>query len=68
MTSLDNILSFADFLNRFRAVERALRVNGQNRHENDVEHSYQLGMLAWYIVSSNNLPLDAGKVIRGALT
>lgn len=67
MTSLDNILFFADFLNRFRAVERKVRVNGQNRWENDAEHSYQLAMLAWYIVSSNNLPLDTNKVIQYAL-
>lgn len=67
MGHLDDILRFADLLNRFREVERMLFVNGQSRKENDVEHSYQLALLAWYIVDSCNLDFDENLVIKYAL-
>lgn len=44
-----------------------MRVNGVGRQENDVEHSYQLAMLAWYIASSRDLGMDTDRIIRYAL-
>ncbi|MFZ1627177.1 MAG: HD domain-containing protein [Candidatus Moraniibacteriota bacterium] len=64
---LSSLLSFAEFINKLQAVERVIRVKGGARWENDVEHSYSLAMLAWYIVDSEQLPLDRDKVFRYAL-
>ncbi len=60
-------LKFAELLNQFRQVTRVVRVNGEERWENDVEHSYQLVMLAWYLVDSLKLDLDKDLVTRYAL-
>ncbi len=64
---LEKLLQFTKLLDEFRFVERVLRVTGQNRWENDTEHSYNLAMMAWYIVSSTKTNLDQDKVIRYAL-
>ena len=64
---LEKLIQFTKILDEFRAVERVLRVTGQDRYENDTEHSYNLAMLAWYIVSSTETNLDQNKVIRYAL-
>lgn len=64
---LEKLIKFTKLLNEFRAVERVLRVPGQDRYENDTEHSYNLAMMAWYIVSSTKNNLDQDKVIRYAL-
>ncbi len=64
---LEPLISFTKLLDEFRAVERVIRVTGQVRYENDTEHSYNLAMLAWYIVSSTKTNLDTDKVIRYAL-
>jgi putative hydrolase of HD superfamily len=64
---LQQVLEFSKMLNRFRLVERVVYINNKGRWENDVEHSYQLAMLAWYIVSSRKLDLNLDLVIRYAL-
>ena len=67
MLDLPKILGFVRLLNAFRQVRRTVRVNSEERLENDVEHSYYLGMLAWYIATSHNLPLDKDLVLKYAL-
>jgi putative hydrolase of HD superfamily len=67
MLDLSKILDFVRLLDKFRKVERALHVTGEDRFENDVEHSYHLAMLAWYIIESHNLNLDRDKVLKYAL-
>jgi len=64
---LQQALKFSDILNQFRLVKRMLRVNGETRWENDVEHSYQLAMLAWYIADARKLSLDIGLLVKYAL-
>lgn len=64
---LEEIFKFCALLNQFRGVERVLLVNGQNRLENDVEHSYQLAMLAWFIVSNRSSNLDKDLILKYAL-
>jgi len=64
---LPNVINFVKLLNKFRDIERVIHSNGGDRRENDVEHSYQLAMLSWYIVSTNNLKLDLGLIIKYAL-
>ncbi|HEV7121622.1 MAG TPA: HD domain-containing protein [Candidatus Paceibacterota bacterium] len=62
---LERILDFVRMQMEFQKVERVLRVPGMpDRWENDVEHSYNLAMLGWYIVTSEKLDLDADLVIK----
>ena len=65
--SLKSLLSFALILGELQMVERVIRVRGGDRWENDVEHSYSLAMLAWYILDTKKLPLDRDRVFRYAL-
>ena len=65
--SLERLTKFIDLLNRFRQVRRIVLVNGEDRWENDVEHSYHLAMLAWYTISAEHLPLNTDKAIAYAL-
>ncbi len=65
--NLKSLLSFARILGELQAVERVIRVKGVERFENDVEHSYDLAMLAWYILDTEKLPLDRDRVFRYAL-
>lgn len=51
--------------NKFRLIER--KVFSGIRRENDSEHSYQLAMLAWYIVSAEDFSLNKDLVIKYAL-
>ncbi|MDD2934931.1 MAG: HD domain-containing protein [Candidatus Pacebacteria bacterium] len=67
MKDLQNILKFTKLLNEFRKIERVIRSNGGDRLENDVEHSYQLTMLAWYIISTQKLDLNLDLVIKYSL-
>ncbi len=64
---LEKLLQFTKILSEFRAIERMIPVQGTDRFENDTEHSYDLAMLAWYIVSTTETNLDQDKVIRYAL-
>lgn len=64
---LQKVLKFSELLNHFRLVERMMRVNGNGRQENDVEHSYQLAMLAWYIADSRKLDMDTDRIVKYAL-
>lgn len=54
-------------LNQFRLVERVQTATGSNRLENDVEHSYNLAMYAWYIIDLYKMDLDVGKVLKYCL-
>ena len=65
--NLVGILNIVGLLNKFRLVERTVRVNGADRLENDVEHSYNLALLAWYIIADNKLELDTDLVLKYAL-
>ena len=66
-SDLTKILSFTDMIHKFRAVERVILVQGQDRDENDSEHSYTLAMLSWYINSTYKAGLDIDKLIKYAL-
>lgn len=39
-----------------------------NRRENDVEHSYTVALLCWYIHDKYQIPLDIGKILKYALS
>ena len=67
MLDLSKILNFVGLLNTFRQVERVVLANNEKRWENDVEHSYHLAMLAWYIGESHALPLNRDLLVKYAL-
>ena len=64
---LKRLLGFSELIVAFGKVERICYVPGTDRHENDIEHSYLLAMLGWYIISTEKLALDLGKVLQLAL-
>lgn len=65
--NLSGILNIVRLLNQFRLVERSMRVNNAERFENDVEHSYSLAFLAWYIIADTKLDLDRDLVLKYSL-
>jgi putative hydrolase of HD superfamily len=67
MSNLQDILKFTEFTQEFRRIERAIRLLKENRDENDAEHSFQLALVGWYIISSHKFKLDVSKVIKYAL-
>lgn len=68
MTSLPEVMKFVSLLHRLQSVERlSITPTNPNRYENSTEHSYQVTMLVWYIMTTEKLDLDAGKVLRYAL-
>ena len=60
-------IELMDLLTEFQAVERQMYIPRLDRLENDSEHSYNLTMAAWLIISQDNLPLDLDLVIKYAL-
>lgn len=64
---LDRVIEFNQLLLQFQSVERALKVPGQDRFENDTEHSYNLAMTGWYVAASQKLNLDLNLVIKYGL-
>lgn len=64
---LSKILIFSEFLNKFNQVKRKILIKGEDRLENDSEHSFQLAMLSWYIIDVNNLNFDKDLVIKYCL-
>ena len=66
MKKLSDIFEFVKLLRNFSGVKRVIFTKDK-RWENDSEHSYQLAMLAWYIVESRNLKLNSGLALKYAL-
>lgn len=66
--TLKDILDFTKLTLLFQSVDRVVSLPGRNHPENDAEHSYQLAMLAWYLLDEMKLThLDRDLVIRYAL-
>lgn len=67
MFDFQKIFAYVRFLDEFRKIKRVMYNTGEDRLENDTEHSYQLTMLAWYIIDAYKLDLDKNLVIRYCL-
>lgn len=65
--SIQNILNFVEFTHKFNQLKRQLYATGEDRLENDSEHSFELAMVSWYIISTKKLKYNIDKVIRYAL-
>jgi putative hydrolase of HD superfamily len=65
---MKDILKFSKLLEEFQQIERMIYAHaGSKRMEHDSEHSYELAMLAWYLIDTRKLKLDVSKVLRYAL-
>lgn len=67
MTEIQGLLKFAELMNKFREIERTVLIDGSDRKENDVEHSYQLAMCAWYAISVYKLSLNSDLAVKYSL-
>ena len=64
---LNKVIEFIKLTNMFREVERSIYIPNRETNENDAEHSYQLAMLAWYLLSTEDYGLDKDLAIKYAL-
>lgn len=64
---LKQILKFVKLTLKFGQVKRTILIPAEVRLENDLEHSSQLALVAWYISNSNKLKLNTEKVLQYAL-
>lgn len=68
MNKLEELLKFVNITNEFQKITRNIYVKDTDRKENDAEHSYQLAMLAWYILDlEKNTQLNRDLIIKYAL-
>jgi putative hydrolases of HD superfamily len=65
--SVDSLLSFISFTHLIRNVKRAMWVLDKEQFENDSEHSFQVAIVALYIIEQNDLPLDPYKCMAMAI-
>ena len=65
--NIGKLLKFTRFTHQFQQIQRHIFVTGENRRENDLEHSGQLALIAWYIVSSEKLKLNLDLVLKYCL-
>ena len=52
------LIDFINFTHEFRKVIRVARSPHGKRFENDTEHSYQLAMVAWFLIEQDKLNLN----------
>lgn len=64
---IESLISFLRFSNDFRKTERQIYAVDDERNENDVEHSFQLAIFAWYLIDTLKLKMDTGLVIKYSL-
>lgn len=64
---MDELVKFIGLSHDFKKVRRKIALPNEDREENDAEHSYQLALVAWYLISTQNLDLDVNLAIRYAL-
>lgn len=64
---IDGLIKLVELTNRFREIERIILIKDSDRKENDLEHSFQLALCAWYVITTNKLSLNVEKAIKYAL-
>ncbi len=67
MLTLKNLESFMQLLHSVEKVKRVARLPDATEYSNTAAHSFQLALLAWYIVSSEKLELNLEKILTYAL-
>jgi putative hydrolase of HD superfamily len=64
---IQDLLQFIRLTHLFQKVVRVIYVKDEERYENDMEHSYQLAMSAWYLIEKDHLAFNLEKVLGYAL-
>jgi putative hydrolase of HD superfamily len=64
---LEALFSMIELTHRFQQTQRTIYATGEDRFENDAEHSFQLALIAWYLIEKQKLPLNKEKVLLYAL-
>ena len=54
----EQLMDFISFTHEFQEVVRIARPPYRERFENDAEHSYQLAMIAWFLIDQDKLELN----------
>ncbi len=54
----EQLIDFVEFTHEFREIIRVARTPNGERFENDTEHSYQLAMVAWFLIDQEKLKLN----------
>jgi len=54
----EQLIDLVNFTHEFREVVRVARSPHGKRFENDTEHSYQLAMMAWFLIEQDKLNLN----------
>jgi putative hydrolase of HD superfamily len=65
--SINNLLQFVDFTHKFQQLRRQIFATGEERNENDAEHSFQLALCGWYIVCAKGLNWSLELIMKYAL-
>lgn len=60
---IHDLLKFVEFTNSFQKIERVVLVKDSDRWENDAEHSYQLSVVALYLINKHKLPFNIERVL-----
>lgn len=55
---LEGLIDFINFTHEFREVLRYAGTKLGKKTENDAEHSYQVAMVAWFLMEQDKLKLD----------
>jgi putative hydrolases of HD superfamily len=66
---LQGMLQMMEIIGKFKNIKRKNFVGNSNprRFENDAEHSFELTLLAWFLISKYKLDLNIDKVIKYSL-
>lgn len=63
----EELLSIVALTHSFQQIRRRIYATGENRFENDAEHSFQLAFIAWYLIEKEGLTLNKEKALIYAL-
>lgn len=64
---INKIFAFIKLTQKFRGIVRDVKIAGEDRFENDMEHSYQMAMFLWYLTSAYKLDYKIDKLIGYSL-
>jgi putative hydrolase of HD superfamily len=62
-----DLFATVNFLEKFQNVSRNLPLKSLGRMENDTEHSFNLALVVWKVITADNLPLDVNLAVKYAL-
>ena len=67
MNAFENFARFVALTHKVQGVKRTNLAPDGERRENDAEHSFQVAMVAWYLVDALNLKLNRVRLLQYAL-